>query len=130
LPQWDELDEEQRAQDRDRARLLLQRLEEFGYVIEGSLEWDLEPVSLSEPQLVALARDEHERWLTLKREQGWSQGNHKDLDRKLHPDLVNWDGLSGKSRSYNLDVARELPTALAGLGVVVHPRPVPSDPTS
>jgi voltage-gated potassium channel Kch len=130
LPQWDELDDEERAQDRDRARLLLQRLEEFGYAIEGSLEWELKEVSLSTDELETLARDEHHRWLALKRQQGWSLGPEKDAGRKVHPDLDDWPQLSKASREYNLDVARALPAALSSLGVLVEPRSGESDPTA
>lgn len=122
LPPWDELSDEEKAQDRARARLLFQRLENFGYAIEGSLKWDLTPLSLSDRDLDSLAKDEHQRWLSLKQAQGWSRGKHKDPKAKIHPDLIEWDGLSEESRGYNRAVARAIPATLASLGVRVAPR--------
>ena len=122
LPPWDELSDEEKAQDRARAHLLFQRLENFGYAIEGSLRWDLTPLLLPERDLDSLAKDEHQRWLSLKQAQGWSRGKHKDPGAKIHPDLIEWDGLSEESRGYNRDVAREIPATLASLGVRVERR--------
>jgi hypothetical protein len=119
LPQWDELHEDQKAQDRERAHLLLRRLEAFGYAVEGSLDWNLKSISLADRELESLAKDEHDRWRTLKKKQGWERGARKDTVGKLHPDLVVWDELSEQSREYNLSVARDLPGALASLGVLV-----------
>lgn len=117
LAAWDELSDSERVQDRHRAALLLRDLEAFGFTVEDSLAWNLPEAVVSEDEIERMAKAEHRRWKSSLEGEGWRWAPKKDRERKLHPDLVDWDELSEPSKGYNLDVARELPSVLAGLGV-------------
>lgn len=45
---------------------------------------------MEEPQRVALARDEHERWVRERRLGGWHLASPRDDARMVHDELVPW----------------------------------------
>ena len=55
-----------------------------------------------------LATLEHKRWMAERRINGWTYNETRDNDRRLHPDLVEYEQLSEKSKSYD----REMVTTL------------------
>ena len=44
---------------------------------------------------VAGPADCHRSWLTMKEQEGWKWGSHKDVDKKLHPCMVPYRELPG-----------------------------------
>ena len=55
-----------------------------------------------------LATLEHKRWMAERRINGWTYNETRDNNRRLHPDLVEYEQLSEKSKSYD----REMVTTL------------------
>jgi hypothetical protein len=53
----------------------------------------------SEAQLAEMARREHESWLELHRQHGWTWSATRDRAARKHPDLRPWDQLSDESRA-------------------------------
>lgn len=39
------------------------------------------------------AEGSHEKWMDYKKVEGWGYGAVKDVDKKLHPNLLPWDQL-------------------------------------
>lgn len=44
-------------------------------------------------QRVKRPRDSHDHWLRTKAAMGWTYGPEKDVEKKEHPDIVEWDQL-------------------------------------
>lgn len=39
------------------------------------------------------SEEQHQDWLRIKKEDGWSYGIVKDVDKKQHPRFLSWDNL-------------------------------------
>lgn len=122
---WEELDEAHRSQNRDQVELLLDWLEQHGYVVgplgEGQPLTDLG----FEKELDEYGRYEHARWMQLRVEQGYQYGERRN-DRltaehptRTHPDLVPWTELSLDAKDKDEAPLRYLLNHLARLGLTV-----------
>jgi hypothetical protein len=70
---------------------------------EEAPEWQRESVrqgvfGILEGKLKS-AEQGHESWLALKRLQGWSYGEAKDVEKKTHPAFVPWSDLPLEQRA-------------------------------
>lgn len=88
-------------------------------------EADLAPGGKLAERVEAAARVEHERWWDERRQQGWVFGERENADKKIHPDLREWEKLSGPTREKDADVIRAIPRFLASAGYCVMPDPDP-----
>lgn len=70
-------------------------------------------VTLTEADVERLAKAEHRRWMNERTAKGWRHGQMKDNNRKLHPDLVEWEYLSESSRDKDRSAVRAIPEHLA-----------------
>ena len=50
--------------------------------------------SFTDEEVECLAEQEHERWMRDRLNQGWTYGQTRDNERKIHPDLQPWAALS------------------------------------
>jgi RyR domain len=77
-------------------------------------------VTLTDGDVEKLARAEHRRWMNERTAKGWRHGPMQDNDRKLHPDLVDWEYLSEDSREKDRSAVRAIPEHLgiAGLRII------------
>lgn len=48
-----------------------------------------------------LAKNVHETWAKNRMEQGWTYGEERDDELKLHPSLVPYDELSEEEKDYD-----------------------------
>jgi hypothetical protein len=74
-------------------------------------------VALTDGDVEKLARVEHRRWMNERTAKGWRYGRVRDNDRKLHPDLVDWEYLSEDSREQDRSAVRAIPQHLAAAGL-------------
>lgn len=63
-----------------------------------------------------LAEAEHERWVSERIAQGWTYGEKRDNDRKIHPELVDWAVLPEREREKDRDAIRAIPGILREAG--------------
>ncbi|XP_051788410.1 ryanodine receptor 1-like isoform X7 [Erpetoichthys calabaricus] len=63
-----------------------------------------------------LAENIHELWALTRIEQGWVYGTVRDDNKKLHPCLVEFNGLPEPERNYNLQMSGETLKTLLALG--------------
>ncbi len=75
--------------------------------------------ALSEADVEALARVEHDRWVAERRADGWTLGPAKDVARKVSPHLVPYDALSEQAKDYDREPVRALPSQLAAVGLAL-----------
>lgn len=62
-----------------------------------------------EDSLEYLAKREHNAWYKLKVNLGWKYGPVRDEEKKLNPNLLDWDALSAKTKYNNKRTFRNLP---------------------
>ena len=121
---WHELDESLRQSNRRFAEGVGAKLREAGLAVVPAPLADPAAVEavLPEEQVEALAIAEHERWCADLAADGWSHGSGpKDPERKLHPSLVPWEGLSEVEREKDREPVRALPEMLAHVGFELRP---------
>jgi hypothetical protein len=77
-------------------------------------------VTLTDGDVEKLAKAEHRRWMNERMAKGWRHGPVRDNNRKLHPDLVDWEYLSEDSRDKDRSAVRAIPEHLviAGLQII------------
>jgi hypothetical protein len=76
-------------------------------------------LTLSDQDIDKLARVEHRRWMNERIAKGWRHGPVRDNDRKLHPDLVDWEYLPEASRDEDRSAVRAIPEYLAAAGLQI-----------
>lgn len=65
--------------------------------------------AFDEDELRFLAKREHNAWYKLKVNLGWKYGPARDNDKKINPNLVEWDVLDVKTKETNKRTFRNLP---------------------
>ena len=89
---WEELDEGYRNSNRHQADDIGRKLAALGYRIRPWVELKAMDFSFDEETEVGpLARQEHIRFMEERISQGWRYGSKRDNERKLNPDLLEWD---------------------------------------
>ncbi len=63
-----------------------------------------------------LAESTHDTWAKNRIEQGWTYGEKRDDDKKLHPCLIPYDELPDSEKKYDRDTAMETLKAIYALG--------------
>ncbi len=118
LKPWEGLDDGQREANRSFADDLHVKLSRVGAtLVPMPLRDPDEPLFTFAPEDVEmLAKHEHKRWMATKKAEGWRHGPERDEASKRHPDLVEWDALSEKSRQWDRNAVSELPETLAMYG--------------
>ncbi|MFB9239122.1 RyR domain-containing protein [Plantactinospora siamensis] len=115
LVPWEELPPATRESNRKQARDIGRKLARVGCALYPRVGPSPE-YALAEPEVELLAELEHERWSRARRDAGWSYGEQRDDDRRLHPAVVDWKDLSDDMRERNYSEIRELPEILADAG--------------
>lgn len=113
---WEELPDGLRESNRRAAAGLAGGLHEVDLDLIPLYRWDDAGQHLTEDEVEALARREHERWAEERRRDGWRWGERRDDAARTNPLLVPWDELSEADRERNRQAVRELPATLARAG--------------
>ncbi|HZQ00085.1 MAG TPA: RyR domain-containing protein [Reyranella sp.] len=118
LVPWPQLDETYRAANRSLADHLQMKLRALGLhaastVTDADWTWRTD----DQPELEALARQEHERWCRDRWLRGWTFAERRDDSRLLHPDLVPYEKLDEAGKNKDRSIVLDLPKQLASLGI-------------
>ena len=68
-----------------------------------------------------LAKNTHEVWAAGRASEGWTYGNMRDDEKKLHPCLVPYEDLPESEKDYDRATAMETLKVILSLGYVVRP---------
>lgn len=115
---WDELPGYLQDSDREQAWDIGHKLAAVGFSAVPA-SGPGRSVTLGDADVEKLARLEHRRWVKERTGKGWRHGAVRDNDRKLHPDLVDWEYLSEESRDKDRSAVRAIPSHLAGAGLTI-----------
>ena len=112
---WEELPENLRQSNIAQAADIGAKVEEIGAIVV--------PESAAAPafaftgqEIEHLAQLEHQRWMSEKLDAGWRYGQPRDDERKIHPDLQDWDYLSEADKDKDRSAVRTLPATLHNAG--------------
>ena len=109
---WGELEESMREDNRKFADGIGDKLTATGCIlVPMSLRNpDEPPFAFTDEEVDALARQEHDRWVRAKLDDGWRFGRPRNDELKLHDQIVSWDELDKRNR--DRDPVRQLPAML------------------
>ncbi len=63
-----------------------------------------------------LARNTHEVWARQRMKEGWTYGESGDMEKKTHPDLIQYDELSEGEKEYDRNTSTETLKVILLLG--------------
>lgn len=120
LRPYHELSPYEKEQNRLAVRDIPSKLACIGYVMIPARSNEL-PFEFPEDQgdLERLAELEHERWLQVKQESGWSYGEKTDKANKEHEAMLPWKKLPEIQKNKDRALVRAIPKILAGAGYTV-----------
>ena len=99
--------------------VLLQILNELGYsVVDKAAPGDAID-AFDEDELRFLAKREHTEWCKTKFNLGWKYGPARDNDKKINPNLMDWDVLDVKTKEINKRTFRNLPYLCNKVGLKI-----------
>lgn len=109
---WDELPERLRESNRLQAEDILEKIRGIGCDIVPMTDWTATAFSFTPDEIEHLAEMEHERWMTMMRNQGFSFGAVKDEQKKTHPSMVPYSDLPEPEKEKDRDAVRMIPRYL------------------
>jgi hypothetical protein len=115
---WDELPDHLKDSNREQAWDIGRKLAMVGLSAVPA-SGSTAGVTLTEADVERLAKAEHRRWMNERTAKGWRHDQMKDSNRKLHPDLVEWEYLSEYSRDKDRSAVRAIPEHLAEAGLQI-----------
>lgn len=123
LVPWEALTEDKKKANRDQLNDLGNKLKAIGCTILEDLELH-EPWTLAAEEIELLSQMEHDRWMRERLAQGWVWGAVRDNAKKIHPDLIPWADLTEEVKEKDRVMVRNIPNALATVGLRVYRLPV------
>jgi len=69
----------------------------------------------------AIAEVNHDVWAAKRIADGWSYGEKRDDERKLHPDLLPYDRLPESEKAYDTESAKAIVAELLRRGILKEP---------
>lgn len=115
---WDQLPDRLKDDNRAQAADIGRKLAAIGATIVPSFGHD-EPLGLTDEEIERLARMEHERWMSRRRDLGWFYAMKRTDAAKRHPDMVGWNELSEASRDKDRTAVRAIPSQLHAAGFAI-----------
>jgi hypothetical protein len=113
---WIDLPENEKEDNRQQANRINSLVKTFGYRINPLQNWEAASLTWRKQDIEPMARMEHALWCKAKRSEGWRFGSNRDDQKRLHPDLVDWEKLSASEQQKNIHYIEHLPVLLAGIG--------------
>ena len=116
---WEQLPERLKESNRVQAANIGNTLAAAGYNISQLRDWGAGEMEFNPQEVEIMARTEHERWCRERRKAGWVKGSPRNDQKKIHPDLVNWEDLEEDEKAKNRRFVRSLPRSLVKAGFQV-----------
>lgn len=110
---WTELPERLRESNRLQAEDILRKIRAVGCDIIPMTDWTATAFSFTPEEIEYLAEMEHDRWVKIMRDEGFSSGPIKDEKDKKHPLMVPYSDLPETEKEKDRDAIRMIPRYLA-----------------
>ena len=95
------------------------------YLVEGKPDSEEETQMVRrviEAHLYTLAREEHDLWMAFRLKNGWTNGEERNDDEKIHSSLEPFDELDDKDRKKDENSVRNFPAIADRAGFRIVPR--------
>jgi hypothetical protein len=112
---WESLSEDLRRSNIAQAVDIGDKMDAIGAIIVPESA-DAPEFHFTDEEVERLAKEEHKRWMRDKRSQGWTYGQTRNDERKIHPDLQPWAALSAADKDKDRNAIRTLPETLHDAG--------------
>jgi len=119
LALWNSLPEDLKDTNRAQARSLIENIRDYGYMIvmmRGLNETYLK-FGEADPMITELAMKEHDRFVKMKRAQGYRWGPKNDKLNKINSTLIEWDKLPQEEKDKDIKTVLEMPKRLADVSL-------------
>lgn len=118
MKSWDQLDESSKDSNRQQAMDILRKLDKFDYkIISGNKKDGIREFDSND--LEEMAKIEHDRWMTEKISKGWTYGEPRVDELKIHNSLIPWNKLPEDVKELDRNAIRLIPNLLERVGFVV-----------
>ena len=118
-PTWEELPDDLKYSNIRQARAMFDKLTACGYAA-GEPGGENEVAGFTPEQVESLARDEHDSWYAERRQSGWSFGPEKDVEHKLSPYMIPYDGLTEEIKELDRDAVRNVFPLIHSIGMAIY----------
>jgi hypothetical protein len=112
---WEKLPENLRQANVAQAADIGAKMEEVGAIVVPESA-SAPAFAFTDKETEHLAKLEHQRWMREKLAEGWKYGEPRDDERKIHPDLRDWDHLSDADKDKDRNTVRALSATLHNAG--------------
>lgn len=112
MKSWEMLSESLKASNREQATDIRNKLTMIGCEIVPATRWDDPLFEFTKEELEKLSIQEHTRWMEEKIRNGWTFGQVRDNERKIHHCLVPWEELPEYEKEKDRDAVRAIPLLL------------------
>jgi hypothetical protein len=116
LVPWKDLSHENHNSNRRQAKNFTDYLEMTGYTLELLSDWNKPLTWFTHEEVEILAVAEHENWMQMKRNLGYTYGPEKSEEMKTHPCITEWPDLPEDERVKDRDAVRAIPRLFAEIG--------------
>jgi hypothetical protein len=116
-PGWADLPENLREANRAQARSIAKKIASIGARIEQGVP--TEPFAFTPEEVERLAKTEHRRWMSQRRQAGWIYAAVRNNRRKHHPMIVKWEKLPEPERDKDRNAVMHIPDVLRRIGLNV-----------
>ncbi len=115
---WSDLGREAQEMNRAQANAIVGKLFALGCLLQRDpgAEHGSAAFVFSAAEVEVLAGAEHERWVGLRREQGWTEGDIVDSATRTSPCLVDYERLPQVEKEKDRDAVRSIPDVVASAG--------------
>lgn len=116
LVHWDQLPENLKESNRRYADHISEKIQAVDCTLAPLRDWDAINFGFASAELERMAQMEHDRWLRVRKREGWIFAQERDDGKKRHPSLVPWDDLPEDEKEKNRAFIRDFPRVLARAG--------------
>lgn len=114
--EWSNLRENLKESSRQQADHIFEKLSSIGLTVHKVKDRAIKLWELSNKEVEILAEMEHGRWNIERVLDGWKFGPEKDVEKKISPYLMSWDGLPEDVKEWDRQTVRKIPEYLARIG--------------
>jgi len=117
---WDELAMEFKLSNLNQAQSYEEKLRLIGCKMEPIDATKAAVLEFTAGETLLMAKQEHERWMQEKLEEGWSYSPVRNDDKKLHDCLVSWEDLTDEVRNWDMEPVRNIVSILQSQGYGIY----------
>ncbi len=118
FPNFSDLPNDLKFSNMRQAQRIFERVQMAGYELRPK-GGDDAVVEFPDEVVEALARIEHDDWVTERKSSGWTLGS-RDVEAKTSPYLVSYDELPDDIKELDRDAVRNIPALASRIGMAVY----------